>query len=405
MSKRIVAFGLVAALVSGCAGSTSGGESTSGGGGGSQPGGGGTGGTGGGTGGNGANGGSGGGTGGSGGGTSGGGGTTGGGMTGGGAGGGSGGSGGGATTLQIAGSYDVTTQFNLLDALPPDVKEGLSLAIEFADSPGNFLLNMCDQIPVIKYVIDAINLFSGVRDKIVMGIDEYINGWSGGMVTTMHQLAQDLEMALRGLKAHNKLTLAAPDASGNVALQDTLVDLTFTYQGQDYAYGQDAHGTATAKYSGLKLTVPAHAYDHGVNFGHLLVDLVDNVALPNLTGVNSVGDLLNQLVNCGGVGDWVWSYIGGICIGSQCVSSYINSSDVAKLCTNALDAAGNAIENKLASLDGPGMMAVTDGSGLLLQQKGMTGHADTIMGGTWSLALPIGVGTVTLPGQFTGASE
>jgi hypothetical protein len=199
--------------------------------------------------------------------------------------------------------------------------------------------------------------------------------------------------------------LSAPDAAGNVTVQDSLVDLTFTYQGQDYPYPQNANGTATAQFSGLKLTIPTHTYDHGLNFGHLLLDLVDNVALPNLTGVNSVGDLLNQLVNCGGVGDWVWSYIGGICIGSQCVSSYINSSDVAKLCVNALDAAGHAIESKLASLDAPGMMSVTDGNALLLDQMNKTNHADTIMGGSWSLALPIGIGTVTLPGQFTGTAN
>src|SRR5690242_11887093 len=71
--------------------------------------------------------------------------------------GGGGGSGSGGA-LVVAGAYDVTTQFNLLDALPPDVKEAFSLAIEFADSPGNFLLDMADKLPVIKYVVDALNL-------------------------------------------------------------------------------------------------------------------------------------------------------------------------------------------------------------------------------------------------------
>ena len=35
--------------------------------------------------------------------------------------------------------------------------------------------------------------------SIVMAIDEYINRWSGGMVTVMHNLSAELEMALRGL--------------------------------------------------------------------------------------------------------------------------------------------------------------------------------------------------------------
>src|SRR5262249_55866175 len=93
-------------------------------------------------------------------GTAGGGGTTG----GGGGGGRTGGGGGGSGPFLVAGRYDVTTQYNLLDALPPDVKNILQMALDFADSPGAFLLDQADKLPVIKYVIDAVNLFSGVRD-------------------------------------------------------------------------------------------------------------------------------------------------------------------------------------------------------------------------------------------------
>ena len=319
--------------------------------------------------------------------------------------GGSGGGGGAGSggALAVAGAYDVTTQFNLLDALPPDVKEAFSLAIEFADSPGNFLLDMADKLPVIKYVVDALNLFTGIRDKVVMGIDEYINGWSGGMVMTMHNIAQDIEMALRGLKAHNHLVVGTPAGSA-VMVQDTLTDLTFTYKGVDYPYAQHAKANANGTVTGLQLMLAAHSYDKGVNIGGVLVDLIDNVALPQLTGVNSLGALLNQLVNCGGVGSWVWSYIANICIGQQCVSQYINANDIAKLCVNTLNGVGNMLENKLASLNAPGMMSVSDATMLLVENKGSTGHADTVMGGQWALSLPIGVGTITLPGQFAGVS-
>src|SRR5262249_25019002 len=155
---------------------------------------------------------------------------------------------------------------------------------------------------------------TGIRDKVVMGIDEYINGWSGGMVMTMHNIAQDIEMALRGLKAHNHLVVGT-HAGSAVMVQDTLTDLTFTYKGVDYPYAQHAKGNANGTVTGLQLMLAAHSYDKGVNIGGVLVDLIDNVALPQLTGVNSLGALLNQLVNCGGVGSWVWSYIANICIG------------------------------------------------------------------------------------------
>jgi hypothetical protein len=296
----------------------------------------------------------------------------------------------------------LTTQFNLLDALPPDVKTALDLVLELGDSPGKFLLDMADKLPVIKYVIDAINLFSGIRDKIVMAIDEYIDRWSGGMVTVMHNLSAQLEMALRGLSMHSRLVVGTPDATGKVAIDDTLVDLTFRWNGHDYAYAQNAHASFAATAQGLKVTLPAHAYDRGLDFGGVLVDLIDNVALPELTGVSSLGALANQLVDCGGVSDWVWSYIGNTCIGSQCIYQYISPNDIAKLCTNALNAAGDAVENKLSSLTAPGMMSAGDGSCLAVENMGHTGNADTLTSGVWALTLPAGSANLTLPGTFTG---
>jgi hypothetical protein len=316
--------------------------------------------------------------------------------------GGANGGGGSGGLLAIAGTYDIATQFNLLDALPPDVKLALDLVLELGDSPGNFLLDMADKLPVIKYVIDAINLFSGIRAKIVMAVDEYINRWSGGMVTTMHNLSHQLEMALRGLSTHNRVVVGTPDAAGKVTVDDTLLDLTFHWNGHDYAYAQNAHGSFTATAQGLTLTLPAHGYDRGLDFGGVLVDLIDNVALPQLTGVSSVGALANQLVDCGGVSDWVWSYIGNSCIGSQCIYQYISPDDIAKLCTNALNAAGDAIEGKLASLTAPGMMSAGDGSCLAVENMGHTGNADSLTNGVWALDLPIGSNQLTLPGIFSG---
>jgi hypothetical protein len=313
------------------------------------------------------------------------------------------GGGGTGTLVAVDGAYDTVTQFNLLDALPPEVKTAFDLIISFADSPGAFLLDQADKIPVIKYVIDAINLFSGVRDKIVMAIDEYINNWSGGMVTTMHDLAQQLEAALRGLSMHNHIVVGKPDASGNVTVEDTLVDITFTWNGQPYAYAQNTKSTYTAKATGLKLALPGHQYDKGLDFGGVIVDLLDNVALPDLTGVSSLGALANQLVDCGGVGDWVWGYIGNICIGSQCLASYISSNDIAKLCTNALQTAGDAVESQLASLTAPGKLALGDGSCLAVENHGHTGHADSLTNGTWSLTIPVASTQMTLPGTFTGS--
>jgi hypothetical protein len=153
---------------------------------------------------------------------------------------------------------------------------------------------------------------------------------------------------------------------------------------------------------GLKVVLPAHSYDRGLDFGGVLVDLIDNVALPQLTGVSSLGAFANQLVDCGGVSTWVWSYIGNTCIGTQCIYQYISPNDIAKLCTNALNAAGDAVEGKLASLSAPGKLAAGDGSCLALENMGHTGYADSLTGGAWALELPVANARITLPGTFTG---
>jgi hypothetical protein len=310
------------------------------------------------------------------------------------------------TRLAIAGQYDVETQFNFLDTLPPDVETALQLALEFANSPGSFVLDMAGRLPVVKYVVEAIDLFSGIRNAITMGIDEYINRWSGGMVSVMHQMSIDLTMGLRGLKSHNHLVIGPPDAMGNASVQDTLVDLTFSYQGTDYRYPQGAKATTNGLIAGLKVKIAAHPYDKGVRFGGILLDIVDNIALPALTGVNSLGDLLNQLVNCAGVADHVWGYIGNWCLTDDpntCIYKYVSANDLSKLCVNALDAAGNFIEKEISKLDAPGMMSISEGNCIALENHGHTGHADSLTNGTWTLTLPIGIGVVPLPGTFTGA--
>src|SRR5262249_24515130 len=154
------------------------------------------------------------------------------------------------------GTYSVATKFDLLDALPADVKAALDLVLEFGDSPGSFLLDVADKIPVIKYVIDAINLFSGVDDKIVMAIYVYINRWSGGMVAVMQNLTGQVEKALRGISTHNRVVVGTPDATGKDSIDDTLLDITFTWNGKPYTYAQNAHGTFTATVTGLQLMMP-----------------------------------------------------------------------------------------------------------------------------------------------------
>ncbi len=311
----------------------------------------------------------------------------------------------GSSALDITGTYQVTTSYNLEQALPTDVGNGLNLVLELSANPGAFLLDdVAGQIPVIKYVVDAIDLFSGVRNSIITDINNDLNTWSDGLVSTLMTLSNDITNALMGLKAKNTIVIVAAPGGG-YTVTDTLTALTFTYQTDEHDYAQGATATTTATYSGLKLVIAGHTYNQGVRIGTILLDLIDNVALPDLTGVNSLGALMNQLVDCGGLADTIWGDIGGVCLTSDtstCLDSYISANDIAKLCTEALDLAGTLIENKVSALDGPGMMSMSDGNCLALEQKGHTGKADTLMSGTWSLTIPAGVGNITLPGTFVG---
>ena len=56
--------------------------------------------------------------------------------------------------------------------------------------------------------------------------------------------------------------------------------------------------------------------------------------------------------------------------GTTCIGSYITQDDITKLCQNALDAAGRAIEDKLSQLDAPGMMSISDGEVCTTEERG-----------------------------------
>jgi hypothetical protein len=153
---------------------------------------------------------------------------------------------------------------------------------------------------------------------------------------------------------------------------------------------------------GLQVKMPGHGYDKGLDFGAILVDLIDNVALPELTGVNSIGALANQLIDCYALADAVWGVIGNVHIGDTYLSKYIGPQDIGRLCVNGLNLAGAVAEAELGSLTAPGKMSSGDFACLALENHGHTGHADSLTNGTWSLSLPAGAGAISLPGTFTG---
>src|SRR5262249_41776122 len=147
----------------------------------------------------------------------------------------------------------------------------------------------------------------------VSAIDDFCNQNTGSMFTAMHGIADSVEMALRSMKAHNHILVGTPAADGTVSVADTLTDISFSYNGVDYPAPQGAVASVSAKALGLQIQLPGHTYNQNVKLGTLMLDLVDNVFLAQLTGVNSIGELLNQLIPCDRIADWVWSLIGNVC--------------------------------------------------------------------------------------------
>jgi hypothetical protein len=305
--------------------------------------------------------------------------------------------------MTVAGTYSLYTQYNLLSILPDSVTTTFNKVLEFATNPGKFVMDMAGNLSVIKYVIDVLNIFGGIGTSIENAINSYVESYAIGLPDGMSLVAQSLEDALRGMQAKNRLEVSTPAADGTVQVTDTLYELDFPSSGIEYPTPQNLTSTVQCTMTGFRLSVPAHTYNGSVKIGTLLDSVLDNIVLTQLTGVNSLGALLNQLMSCDDIGYWVWDVIGNICLGDTCIGDDIGPDDISKLCQNALAGIGNLVEDGIKALDSPLPLATGDGSAILGSSSGGA-SANVIRSGTWSLGLPIGSTQITLPGSFVGAT-
>jgi hypothetical protein len=244
-------------------------------------------------------------------------------------------------------------------------------------------------------------------------IQDQLWTWAQGAPTWLNivlriiDIAGDLARAIDQMHITSKLTLndIRPGRQGNFShvLETMIVDLHHL-DGTLHSYPVDlvAAGIGTLSYSGNttvtndKLQIPSHTFT--LKFGKLVQYIYINYALPAL-GYSSTVDLLQDLVNCASVGDWLADKIG-----------IFSDTEYENYCNLGLTAAGTWIENSIPNwitadtdftLQGVAAAAEVDSRRVATKLDGTPPTTEEGWAGHWVE----GSANANFTGTFTGVRE
>ena len=229
--------------------------------------------------------------------------------------------------IDISGNYEVTNYYELGRFLGDDVFNALDFIHEAVTDPGGLIGNWIrDRIG--GWIGDAVR---GVVRDIVNSLIRSAN-FPDWLTTTLNVL-QDVTGFLTELEIKANMRFGkveGPDC--DVPGVHTWEQLVFRWQGNDCgAFGGANCGehiinltevgvsVSESEFAGrvvtpsaLRSEVEIGEHELQLNIGVVLITLLENVILPQRSGVRSMGELISRLVPCDRFGDLAASLVGGI---------------------------------------------------------------------------------------------
>ncbi|MFO0748655.1 MAG: hypothetical protein U1F43_23785 [Myxococcota bacterium] len=270
-------------------------------------------------------------------------------------------------TLNPTGLYNSTTVFDFTGAIPGQLGDLVDEISTLFTSPGTFLIDRIKDLAALyvgEFISDAV--FSLFESTVADVIDDWMFNNSPQWVQDILTVGQDLFQVVNNLEMQARLTISKLQSNYYVqgALDWTGIVLYWHYgcaeQGQP---GYDANcgrhvfsltdfqntefpmdivqGRFTASIEDFdQLDIDNHTIK--INYGKLIIFVLNEMILPQLTGEDNLSDAILSFVNCPAIADGIYfSALSGIGISEE---------DIANFCTSAINIIVNPVEIILSSL-------------------------------------------------------
>lgn len=298
----------------------------------------------------------------------------------------------------VAGTYRLTSTYDLSQAgvLPDLAGDTLSALTGLADDPAGTLIALLQaaDVPVVNELLDAI------PDPVLGEFEGWVNDYIASQLyqnVPLSQTIADWVSELSNLLTHfdlvTELDLANLDAAGNTDGSHILSAVSFPYNGtmitvdtpalvDQITMARDVAVGAALQGAGGTVDIGDHSFR--MPLGDFAVAGFNQV-LQQTLGASNIRDALGMVIDCGGLADQVASK----CVGPVCVG---HRDLIEQFCNAGLDQVAAQVESRIAAIKFASLHLQTGEATLVdaAKEDGPTdGIIDRMVDGTWQVGLNV----------------
>ncbi len=285
------------------------------------------------------------------------------------------------SALDVTGTYQIDSEFDLISSMPGTVGEVSNTFIEMTDDPYD----------PATWLIDTIlaEWDGGVVEDIVEGARPALDAWmheemlerAPDIVAQLVDVGDQFGQVTRAFGVNSTLEVAG-DSGDGLAATHTAMGYHFSINGSQEAWTLDelerdpvAVEGVGVEFDGSRVSMSEHSIP--LQYGGFLDMVLDDVIIPEVNpNASDLGDLFLTLVNCPAIGARVYAEL-----------EFGNAGLYEGLCEMGLETGAGFIMDKLVSIDEQAQVRlIINGSARATDSSGDR-KIDTLSGGEWAGAI------------------
>jgi hypothetical protein len=304
-------------------------------------------------------------------------------------------------TYKLAGTYDMDSQFDLVEGAPGtigDVVREIEAMTTIDENNGRYGLAswLLDKVLETNLVGDGVkSVIMGLRPGIDAAvkniIDSYSPGWLNGLLETAARIdayARHFQTtSIMVIEKQGETYVASHNLTGFVFDNDAEVTLASLGWEQQLATG------LVVTTQGRTVTIAEHTFN--IAYGEVLLYAINRFLVPqladlmNVDGARDLNDLVQGLVDCESIGEWIFGR-----------SGTVGASVAEAACRSGVRYLVETIEDKIRGVV-PGTASGITITGTGTARVGHDGETVERLNGTWAGSLTVAnqVGTLPPPNQ------
>lgn len=270
-------------------------------------------------------------------------------------------------TLNPAGTYDTVNQFDFTDAIPGQAGEIINLIVDLFYDPGKIIIDLVKEL-ISQYIGEWITdiAFSLFEDMLADLITDWLLNNSPGFMQDFFVIGQDLVQIVKNVELTSELKLSKLTNDYYFqGIQNWLgINLYWKlgcakegepgydpecgknpFSLQDLSNSDVPIDLITGQFTGMianfdNLIIDTHKVD--LNYGKLILFVINEMILPAISGFNSLTDLLYSIIDCPAIAE---GFVGDIldAIG-------VDQDEVEDACTSVVGFIVSPIESIIGGL-------------------------------------------------------